>query len=339
MIYLIQGDKMLILAKSILAMMIGFILSIIIGFILIPFLRKKKIGQTVSVFLQNKHKEKDGIPTMGGIIFIASTIITIIFLLITNKIEYTTNLFIILFVFVGYGLIGFIDDFLIIKRKNNTGLTEIQKLFGQLVIAIIFFYLFMKTGHEPSMYISTLGIHIHMGWLYGAFILFVLIASSNAVNITDGLDGLAGGLSLIAFLAFGLIAWNSTWIAGSADMAVFCFILVGSLLGFLFYNTHPAKIFMGDTGSLTLGATLGTIAILTRHEILLIIIGIVFVIETLTCLIQRYYYKLTKKRIFPMTPIHHTFELKGWNERDIVKLFWVIGLLASLVSLIYGIWL
>ncbi len=330
---------MLILAKSILAMMIGFILSIIIGFMLIPFLKKRKIGQTVSVFLQNKHKEKDGIPTMGGIIFIASTIITIIFLLITNKIEYTTNLFIILFVFVGYGIIGFIDDFLIIKRKNNTGLTEIQKLFGQLVIAIIFFYLFMKTGHEPSMYISTLGIHIHMGWLYGAFILFVLIASSNAVNITDGLDGLAGGLSLIAFLAFGLIAWNSTWIAGSSDIAVFCFILVGSLLGFLFYNTHPAKIFMGDTGSLALGGSLAAIAILTNHEITFIIIMLVFIVETLVCIIQTLSVMYNGKKIFLMTPLHHHFEKLGWDERDIVKLFWFFGIVCAMAGVLFAVWI
>lgn len=330
---------MLILAKSILAMMIGFILSIIIGFMLIPFLKKRKIGQTVSVFLQNKHKEKDGIPTMGGIIFIASTIITIIFLLITNKIEYTTNLFIILFVFVGYGIIGFIDDFLIIKRKNNTGLTEIQKLFGQLVIAIIFFYLFMKTGHEPSMYVSTLGIHIHMGWLYGAFILFVLIASSNAVNITDGLDGLAGGLSLIAFLAFGLIAWNSTWIAGSSDIAVFCFILVGSLLGFLFYNTHPAKIFMGDTGSLALGGSLAAIAILTNHEITFIIIMLVFIVETLVCIIQTLSVMYNGKKIFLMTPLHHHFEKLGWDERDIVKLFWFFGIVCAMAGVLFAVWI
>lgn len=330
---------MLILAKSILAMMIGFILSIIIGFMLIPFLKKRKIGQTVSVFLQNKHKEKDGIPTMGGIIFIASTIITIIFLLITNKIEYTTNLFIILFVFVGYGIIGFIDDFLIIKRKNNTGLTEIQKLFGQLVIAIIFFYLFMKTGHEPSMYISTLGIHIHMGWLYGAFILFVLIASSNAVNITDGLDGLAGGLSLIAFLSFGLIAWNSTWIAGSSDIAVFCFILVGSLLGFLFYNTHPAKIFMGDTGSLALGGSLAAIAILTNHEITFIIIMLVFIVETLVCIIQTLSVMYNGKKIFLMTPLHHHFEKLGWDERDIAKLFWFFGIVCAMAGVLFAVWI
>lgn len=330
---------MLILAKSILAMMIGFILSILIGFLLVPFLRKNKIGQTVSVFLKNKHKEKDGIPTMGGLIFILSTLITIFLLFITNKIEYTTNLFIILFVFIGYASIGFIDDFLIIKRKNNNGLTEIQKLFGQLIIAIIFFYLFMKTGHEPSMYISTLGIEIHMGWLYGAFILFVLIASSNAVNITDGLDGLAGGLSLIAFLAFGLIAWNSTWIAGSGDIAVFCFIMVGSLMGFLFYNTYPAKIFMGDTGSLALGGSLASIAILTNHEITFIIVMLVFIVETLVCIIQTLSVMYNGKKIFLMTPLHHHFEKLGWDERDIVKLFWFFGILCAMAGVLFAVWI
>lgn len=330
---------MLVLAKAILAMMIGFILSIIIGFILIPYLKKKKVGQTVSVFLKNKHKEKDGTPTMGGLIFISSTVITILLLLFTGKIEYTTNLFIILFVFVGYGILGLIDDLLIIKRRNNEGLTEIQKLFGQLIIAIIFFYLFMKTGHEPSLNIYTLGIEIPMGWLYGAFILFVLIGSSNAVNITDGLDGLSGGLSLIAFLAFGLISWNSTWIAGSSDIAVFCFVLVGSLLGFLFYNTYPAKIFMGDTGSLALGGTLASIAILTNHEITFIIVMLVFIIETLACIIQTISIMYNGKKIFLMTPLHHHFEKLGWDERDIVKLFWFFGIVCAMIGVLFAVWI
>ena len=169
--------------------------------------------------------------------------------------------------------------------------------------------------------------------------MFILVASSNAVNLTDGLDGLAGGLSVIAFLAFGLISWSTGWLEGYDALAIFCFVLVGSLLGFLIFNVSPAKVFMGDTGSLSLGATLGALAILTRHELLLIIIGIVFVLETVSCLIQRGYYKLTHKRIFPMTPIHHTFEKLGWNERDIVKLFWVIGLIGAMIALAFGVWL
>ncbi|MDD3049322.1 MAG: phospho-N-acetylmuramoyl-pentapeptide-transferase [Bacilli bacterium] len=330
---------MLILAKSILALMAGFILAIMCGVVLIPYLKKKKAGQTVSIFLKNKHKEKEGTPTMGGLIFIIPTVIITLTLIFTGKIEYSSDLLIVLFVFVAYALLGFIDDYLIIKQKNNTGLTEIQKLFGQLVIAVIFFFIFMKIGHSPVLNIHTLGIKIHMGWLYGAFILFMLVASSNAVNITDGLDGLAGGLSMIAFLAFGLISWSSTWVTGSASLAVFCFTLVGSLLGFLFFNTYPAKIFMGDTGSLALGGSLASIAILTSHEITFIIISAVFIIETLVCIIQTASIMYTGKKVFLMTPLHHHFEKLGWDERDIVKMFWVIGIILAMLGVLFAVWI
>lgn len=330
---------MLILAKAMLAMMIGFILSILSGVILIPLLKKMKAKQSVSIFLKNTHSSKEGTPTMGGLIFIIPTILTILILLLFNKIEFSENLFIILFVFIGYALIGFIDDYLIIKRRNNIGLTEIQKLFLQLFIALIFFYIFMKSGGEPILNVHTLGININMGWFYGIFLLFILVASSNAVNITDGLDGLAGGLSLIAFLAFGLISWNSTWVAGASDIAIFCFILVGSLLGFLFFNTYPAKVFMGDTGSLALGATIASIAILTSHEITFIIIMGVFIIETLVCIIQTYSIMVRGKKIFLMTPLHHHFEKLGWNERDIVKMFWVFGIILAMCGVMFGVWI
>ena len=165
----------------------------------------------------------------------------------------------------------------------------------------------------------------------------VLVSSSNAVNITDGLDGLAGSLSLIAFLTLGIISYNTGWLEGYEEISLFSFSIVGSLIGFLMFNLNPAKVFMGDTGSLSLGASMGAIAILTRHEILLIIIGIVFVVETLTCIIQRVYYKFTHKRIFPITPIHHTFEKKGYSEREIVKLFCLLGILASMIAIIFGV--
>lgn len=203
-------------------MMIGFILSVIMGLILIPLLKRLKIKQKVSVFLKKRHQEKNGTPTMGGLIFIIPTILTVIILLFMNKIELTENLFIVMFVFIAYALLGFIDDYLSIKRGHNEGLTEIQKLFGQLLIALIFFYIFMRSGSSPVLDIHTLGIKINMGWFYGIFLLFVLVASSNAVNLTDGLDGLAGGLSAIAFLAFALISWNSKYVAGSEDIAIFC---------------------------------------------------------------------------------------------------------------------
>ena len=264
---------MLILAKAMVAMMIGFIISVVMGVILIPLLKRLKIKQRVSVFLRKNHQDKNGTPTMGGLIFIIPTILTVIILLFMNKIELTENLFIVMFVFVAYAILGFLDDYLSIKRGHNEGLTEIQKLCGQLAIALIFFYIFMKSGSSPVFDVHTLGIEINMGWFYGIFLLFVLVASSNAVNLTDGLDGLAGGLSAIAFLAFGMISWSSTYVAGSEDIAIFCFILVGSLLGFLLFNTHPAKVFMGDTGSLALGGTLASVAIITSHEITLIIVA------------------------------------------------------------------
>ena len=329
---------MLVLAKAMLSLMIGFILAIVLGLVIIPFL-KKRTKQSISIFLRNKHKEKEGTPTMGGIIFIVPTIITILILLATNKIEYSTNLLLILIVFLGYGLLGFIDDYLIIKRKNNIGLTEIQKLFGQLVIALVFFFLYMKSGNSAVLDIHTLGISLDLKWFFGIFILFMLVASTNAVNITDGLDGLAGGLSLIAFLAMGLISWNSTWITGNTDIAIFCFILVGSLLGFLFFNTYPAKIFMGDTGSLALGGTLAAIAILTNHELTFIIIMGVFIIETLVSIIQIFSVMVLGKKVFLMTPLHHHFEKLGWDERDIVKTFWVVGLMLAMAGVLFAVWI
>ncbi len=330
---------MLILAKAVLSMMIGFIISVILGAITIPLLKKINVKQKVSTYLEKRHHEKDGTPTMGGIIFIIPTIITTIILLLMGKLEMTHNLGIVMFVFIAYAVLGFMDDFLIIKRGNNLGLTEFQKLAGQLVIALIFFYIFMKSGADPSLDIYTLGIKINMGWLYGIFLLFMLVASSNAVNITDGLDGLAGGLSLMAFLALGLISWNAGAISGSEDMAIFCFILVGTLLGFLLYNTHPARVIMGDTGSLSLGATLATVAILTKHELTFIVIMGVFIFETLVCIIQILSMILFRRKVFLMTPFHHHLEKLGWHERDIVKFFWVIGIILSMCAIIFGVWI
>ena len=327
---------MIMMIKSVLSMMIGFILSLIVGFILIPILKNKKANQSLSVYLEERHKKKVGTPTMGGLIFIIPTIIFLIFMFFTKKININYTLILVVFTFLSYSFIGFLDDYLIIKRNNNKGLSEKSKFIIQIITSVIFFYIFMLAGNEPLIWIHALNIKINIGWLYGIFILLVLVASSNAVNKTDGLDGLAGGLSLIAFITFSLISWNTGWLEGYSDIALFGFALAGSLLGFLVFN-KPAKIFMGDTGSLALGATLGTYAILTRHELLLLIIGIVFVIETLSCVIQRFYYKLTKKRIFPMTPIHHTFEKMGWKEEDIVKVFWIIGLIGSMIALSVGV--
>ena len=330
---------MLILAKTLLALMTAFLISVTFGVIVIPLLRRLKVKQRISIFLNKLHNQKDGVPTMGGIIFIIPTVVSIMLLILMKKMEFSNNLFIILFVFLGYAILGFIDDYLIIRRNNNKGLTEVQKLLGQTLIALVFFVIYMKSGRQPILDIHSLGIKINMGWGYGLFILFIMVACSNAVNLTDGLDGLAGGLSVIAFLSFGIISLGSTWIAGSEEIGIFCFILVGALLGFLIFNAYPAKVIMGDTGSLSLGATLGAVAIITNHEISLGVVAGVFIIETLSVILQVMSVKLYHKRIFLMTPLHHHFEKLGWSETDIVRLFLVIGMILGMGAVIYGVWI
>lgn len=328
---------MFIMTKSVVCFISSFLLSISIGFILIPFLKKIKMKQTLSIYLERSHQSKKGTPTMGGLIFIISSLVTVIILFIFKKIDYSLNFLIIIITFTLYALVGLIDDLLIVIYKNNKGLTESQKLILQIIIATLFFYLFMKADNEPLLWIHTLNLKYNIGFIYGIFILFILISTSNAVNLTDGLDGLAGGLSLIVFVSLGIISYYASWLEGYREISLFCFIISGSILGFLLFNVNPAKVFMGDTGSLSLGALMGSIAILTRHEILLIILMFVFVLETLSVILQRYYYKLTKKRLFPMAPIHHSFEKKGFDERDIVKIFWTVGLIFSLISIIFGV--
>lgn len=330
---------MFVLTKSILALMIGFIISTIFGYFLIPLLKKMNIGQRISVFVGDNHKKKNGVPTMGGLIFIIPTFITILIMYFTNKINIHSNLLIVLFVFVAYAFLGFLDDFMKLRRRQNEGLTEIQKLFGQVLIAVVFFYIYMRSGSEPLLWFHAFNLKVDIGWLYGFFILFMLVASSNAVNITDGLDGLAGGLSFIATLVLGIITWTTTWLLGYEDIAIFCFILAGSILGFLVYNTHPARVFMGDTGSLALGGVLAAIAILTRREITFAIIMGVFVVETLSVILQILSIYIFKKKLFLMTPLHHNFEKMGWTEQDIVKVFWIVGLILGTAALVYGAWL
>ena len=326
---------MLLLTKAIFAVMIGFLCSSILGLILVPMLKKMHIGQKISVFVGENHRKKEGTPTMGGLIFIIPTVVISLGLILTKKIPYTSNLGIVLLVFIGYAVIGFLDDFLSIKKKNNEGLTTYKKLFLQVLIAVGFFYIYMKNGGQTSWIVGTLHIDIEMGWLYGLFILLILVGASNAVNLTDGLDGLAGGLSAIAFIAFSLISL----MVGFEDIGIFSLILVGSIIGFLVFNTHPAKIFMGDTGSLALGGVMGTIAILTHRELTLLVVAGIFVIETLSVIIQVFWVQVLHKKLFLMTPLHHHFEKLGWKETDIVKLFWVFGLILAMSGIIFGVWL
>lgn len=326
---------MLVLTKSILSIMIGFIAAVVIGLILIPILKRINFGQRISEYVGESHRKKEGTPTMGGIIFIIPTILAILFLVIDGRIQMTYNLLIIMIVFVLYAFIGFLDDFLSLKKGKNEGLTVSQKFIAQIIVAIIFFAIYMKYNENTNFTVTTLGIDVDLGFGYGILILLLLVGFSNAVNLTDGLDGLAGGLSAIAFIAFALISL----FIGKEDVGIFCFVLTGALAGFLMFNAYPARVFMGDTGSLALGAVLATVAILTRREITLFVIGLVFCIETLSVMMQVFWYKKTKKRIFLMTPIHHHFEKLGWEETDIVKLFLIIGFMLGMIAIYYGVWM
>ena len=330
---------MLILAKASMAIMLGFIIAIIVGLIIVPLFKEKNVGQSVSKLISKRHLEKEGTPTMGGIIFIIPVIAALTLLYLKGSVEISYNLIIVIFTFLAYALLGFIDDYLKVRHHNNNGLSLVTKFLIQMVIALVFFYLFMKGGGQSVLSITFLNISIPMGWFFGIFILLFLVGSSNAVNITDGLDGLAAGLSAIAFFAYGVISWNAGWLEGYEEIAIFCFLLSGSLIGFLVFNSHPARIFMGDLGSLALGGALASVAIITRHEISLAVIGGVFVIETLSSLIQIIAIRYFNKKVFLKAPLHHHFEELGWQETDIIKLFWVVGFILAMAAIIYGVWL
>ncbi len=325
---------------TVLALLIAFASSVLIGPVLIPLLRKLKFGQSIRKEGPKSHYKKAGTPTIGGLIFIFGTLISVAALALMGLVEVTEKTWILVLVFIGYAIIGLIDDLLIILYKKNDGLKGRTKLLLQAILAFGFLYIFIQTGNEPTLAIHTLNINANLGWFYGFFILFLLVGTSNAVNLTDGLDGLAGGLSVIAYFAYGLIAWRAFGNVGNGldEVAVFSFALIGGLLGFLVYNLNPAKVFMGDTGSLSLGATLATVAILTRHELTLAIVGGVFVIETLSSIIQVISYKTTKRRVFLMAPIHHHFEMLGWTETQIVRMFWGTGFFLALLAIAFGVW-
>lgn len=330
---------MLILAKAIMAVMLGFVSTVIFGYFVVKYLRKKSLRQNVSKTLGERHLAKQGTPTMGGVMFIIPTVIIMIVLKLTGKIDLTPNLFIVMFVFCAYALLGYIDDMLVVRKHNNKGLSIFSKAFMQVIIALVFFYIYISSGNDPVLDIHTLGIQINLGWAYGIFLLFVLIGGSNAVNITDGLDGLAAGLSAIAFFAFGIITFGSPWANGYEGVAIFCFVLVGALVAFLVYNSYPAKVFMGDTGSLALGAALASVAIISNHEITLIIVAGMFIIETLSVIIQLIAIKKFHTKVFLMAPLHHHFEKLGWSEVDIVRMFWTVGLILSMAAIGFGVWI
>jgi phospho-N-acetylmuramoyl-pentapeptide-transferase len=313
----------------------GFLITVLLSPVFIPFLRRLKFGQSIREEGPQSHQKKSGTPTMGGIVILIS--ITASTMIMIGKFsEPSIKMYLLLLVTLGFGLLGFLDDFIKVVMKRNLGLTSLQKLIGQIVIAIIFYWVYKGTeGFTPEIGIPGTDLSINLGWLYILFIIFWQVGFSNAVNLTDGLDGLVSGTAAIAFGAYAVLAWNNA----QYDVAIFSVAVVGAVLGFLVFNAHPAKVFMGDTGSLALGGALATVALLTDLELLLVIIGGVFVIETLSVILQVASFKMTGKRIFKMSPLHHHYELIGWSEWRVVVTFWSVGLLFAILGIYLEVWL
>ncbi|WP_458413987.1 phospho-N-acetylmuramoyl-pentapeptide-transferase [Schinkia sp. CFF1] len=320
--------------SMLMTIVMAFLIAVLLSPIMIPLLRRLKFGQSIREEGPKSHQKKSGTPTMGGVMILLSIIVTT--LVMTNKFSAPTmETYLLLFVTIGYGIIGFLDDFIKVVMKRNLGLTSKQKLLGQLIVAIIFFFFLKKMGFSTHIMIPGTDFSIDIGWTYILLLIFMLVGASNAVNLTDGLDGLLAGTAAIAFGAFAILAWHNS----QYEVALFSVSVVGAVLGFLVFNAHPAKVFMGDTGSLALGGAIAAVAILLKLEVLLVIIGGVFVIETLSVIIQVISFKTTGKRVFKMSPLHHHYELVGWSEWRVVTTFWLIGLLFASIGIYLEVWI
>lgn len=314
-------------------LIVSFISSALLMKFLIPTLKRLKFGQSIREEGPESHMAKTGTPTMGGISFIAVTIVlSIIALFFVSDVS---KLIMLIIVTLGFGLIGFLDDYLIVIKKSNIGLTSKQKALFQVIVSIVMFIImvFFIPDIEKGIQIPLTEFTIPLGYFFIIWMVFWLVGFSNAVNLTDGLDGLSTSTTIIAFASFLVIALMDKQV----EISLFLFILIGAQLGFFLYNKFPAKVFMGDTGSLALGGIIATVSIMLNNSLLLLIIGIVFVIETASVIMQVASYKLTGKRIFKMTPIHHHFELSNWSEWKIVILFSLVGLIAGALGIFLGV--
>lgn len=300
--------------------------TVILGYFAIPLARKYKARQSIREEGPRSHRAKAGTPTMGGLFMILAAVIVILW----NQLLDTPVLW-LLFLTIGHGVLGFLDDFIKAEKKRNLGLTAKQKLLGQLILSVLFCWGCIETLHLPlSISIPFLHTELSIGSFYYIFVILVLIGGSNAVNLTDGLDGLASGCCVVAFFAYGVYCY----LHGLHNLGYFITILAGACIGFLFFNYHPAKIFMGDTGSLALGGAIAGISVITRTELLLLFLGIIFVLEALSVIIQVASFKMTGKRVFKMSPLHHHFELCGWSEVRVVWSFWLFECIFAGTALI-----
>lgn len=326
------------------AVLTALIMSFLFGKPMIAWLRRLKVGQHVRGDGPQTHMSKQGTPTMGGLLIIVALVSSaLLWSDLTNK-----YVWVVLFATLAFGGIGFWDDYLKVVKKQSKGLNVKQK-FGLQILAslMIGFFLYHNPDDPNSTQLSVPFMKqflLDLGWFYIPFVAVVVVGSSNAVNLTDGLDGLAIGLVGIASTANAVLVYlggnriiaeylKILYIPGSGELAIFCGALLGASLGFLWYNAHPAEVFMGDVGSLSLGGALGTLAVVTKHELILVIVGGIFVAETISVALQVASYKLTGKRIFKMAPIHHHFEQIGWPESKVIVRFWIVGIILALMSI------
>lgn len=304
---------------------VSFVLAVLAGPLCIPLLQRLKLGQQVRGEGPEAHLKKAGTPTMGGIVILLAFTLAFVKFSVIN-----TEFYALLTATLGFGLVGLLDDLIKILKKRSLGLTSLQKLAGQLFFSAVCCWFLIDSGHSTALSVPGTPISFDWGgWFYYPFIVLMLLAISNAVNFTDGLDGLLASVSAPAFGAYALIAMQATQFPSALGAAA----MAGAVLGFLVYNAHPAKVFMGDTGSLGIGGAIGMIAILTKQELLFLIIGGVFVIEMLSVVLQVASFKTRGKRIFKMSPIHHHYELSGWSEWRIVAVFFGASLFLAALGL------
>lgn len=326
-----MSNSNIVVAISLLV--VSFLVTVLMLPRLIKYLHYLKFGQAIREEGPQSHMHKKGTPTMGGISFIVATVLALI---IAMFIDSSNIKYYILFIYttISFSIIGYIDDMLIVVKKKNDGLAPRKKLMLQILFSIIF-YVLVKFIYEDINYIYIPGLEyqLNISYLYMVFVVFWQTGFSNAVNLTDGLDGLATSVTIITTSTFALLAYKEN----NFPVFVFCLVLVGALIGFLLFNKNPAKIFMGDTGSLALGGILAAISIILHKEIAFILIGLVYILETLSVIIQVAYFKKTGKRIFKMSPLHHHFELSGYGEVKTVYLFVIIALISSGVGYFLGV--
>jgi phospho-N-acetylmuramoyl-pentapeptide-transferase len=315
------------LQKIYMAIIYAMVVCVISGPFFLPLLRKLKFGQHIRTDGPKAHLKKAGTPTMGGLIILLSLTLSLI---LTG--ELSSRVCVIFLVTLGFGLIGFFDDFIKVVRKRSLGLRAYEKILGQLILAAVFTYVaVVYQGRGTDLVIPGIKTSLDLGWFYIPFAILVMVGATNAVNLTDGLDGLAAGVTIFVAVAYLLI--SRAW--GFVDLSLFSAALLGSCLGFLFFNIHPARVFMGDTGSLALGGAIGALAILTKTELMLPILGGVYVLEALSVIVQVAYFRITGgKRLLLMSPLHHHYELLGWSEQQVVLTFWTVAALFAILAVV-----